>query len=110
VVELHVARDISLQVLDLTRYELGNALLRGKRISAAAVATVLDALAEICPAATPTADELRLAASLAEQHDLTLYDATYAAVSQARGARLATYDGSMLDAGLGVLPGAAAES
>ena len=42
-------RTVALGVLDLTAYELGNALLRGRaRASAEQVTTVLDALREIC--------------------------------------------------------------
>jgi predicted nucleic acid-binding protein len=65
---------------------------------------VLDALSAICPAATATAEELRLAAELAERHDLTLYDAAYAAVAQARDAALATVDRALLQATLGRRP------
>jgi hypothetical protein len=49
-----------LQVLDLTAYEVGNALLRGRaKATANQVATVLEALAEICPATRPDSGELR---------------------------------------------------
>ena len=48
-------RTVALRVLDLTAYEIGNALLRGRaKASAAQVATVLDALREICPSIAPT--------------------------------------------------------
>ena len=102
-------RTVALRVLDLTAYELGNALLRGRaRASAEQVAIVLDALREICPAIAPTQDDLREAARLAEQHDLTLYDAAYAAVARRRGAALATLDRELLRAGLGRRPSALA--
>jgi predicted nucleic acid-binding protein len=101
----HRDRTISLSVLDLTPYELGNALLRGRLgVSAERAATVLEALAELCPAIAPDVDDMRAAASLAEQHDLTLYDAAYAAVARRRGARLATLDAEILEAGLGHRP------
>jgi predicted nucleic acid-binding protein len=101
----HRARTVSLSVLDLTHYELGNALLRGRlRVGAERVATVLEVLAEICPAVAPETDDLREAANLAEQHNLTLYDAAYAAVARRRGAHLATLDGELLRAGLGRRP------
>jgi predicted nucleic acid-binding protein len=97
---------LTLHILDLTRYEIGNALLRGRPgLSAASVATVLDALDEICPSLAPTAVELRLATVLAEQHGLTLYDAAYAAAAQVRGGVLATVDRDLLRAGLGLRPG-----
>jgi predicted nucleic acid-binding protein len=98
-------RAVALHVIDLTVYEVGNALLRGHfKATAEQVATVLAALAEVCPAIAPTAEDLRQAVSLAEQHELTLYDAAYAAVAARRGARLATLDGELLRAGLGRRP------
>ena len=98
-------RAVALHVLDLTAYEVGSALLRG-RVGASAdqVATVLEALAEVCPAIAPAPDDLRAAAALAEQHELTLYHAAYAAVAARRGAQLATLDGELLRAGLGRRP------
>jgi predicted nucleic acid-binding protein len=103
--DAHKARTVALTVLDLTVYEVGNALLRGRaRAGAEQVATVLEALGEVCAVVKPTAKELRLATKLAEQHDLTLYDATYAAVARARGAELATLDKELLNAGLGTRP------
>ncbi len=104
-VTAHQARTVALHVLDLTAYEVGNALLRGRaKATASQVATVLEALAEICPALRPDTDELRLAAELADRHDLTLYDAAYAAVAESRGATLATLDRALLRAGLGRRP------
>lgn len=103
--EAHKARTVALHVLDLTAYEVGNALLRGRAgATAKQVATVLAALGDVCPAVRPDDDELRLAAELAEQHDLTFYDAAYAAVARQREARLTTLDHELLDAGLGLRP------
>jgi predicted nucleic acid-binding protein len=98
-------RTIALAVLDLTTYELGNALLRGRlRIAGEKVAAVLEALSEVCPAISPTAEEMRDAVLLAAGHDLTVYDAAYAAVARRRGAQLVTLDGALLSAGLGRRP------
>lgn len=98
-------RTVSLSILDLTPYELGNALLRGRLgVGGERVAAVLEALAAICPAINPDTDDLREAAALAERHDLTLYDAAYAAVARRREAHLATLDGELLRAGLGRRP------
>jgi predicted nucleic acid-binding protein len=98
---------IALQVLDLTPYEVGNALLRGRAtVAADRVAVVLEALADICPQVSPTTDDLREAAALAELHGLTLYDAAYAAVARSRGAELATLDQALLRSGLGRRPSA----
>ena len=58
-------------------------MLRGRaRATPSQIGTVLEALAQICPAARISSDELRLAAKLAHRHDLTLYDAAYAAVAE----------------------------
>jgi predicted nucleic acid-binding protein len=101
-VAAHQARTVALKVLDLTVYEVGNALLRGQaNATAEQVATVLEALHEICPAVRPDPAELSLAAELAASHDLTLYDAAYAAVSESRDATLVTLDHALLQAGLG---------
>ena len=104
-VRLFGERSISLAVLDLTRYELGNILLRGRLHAKAEQTTaILELLAGTCPVITPTAADLREAARLAEEHGLTLYDATYAAVARSRGAELATLDKALLKAGLGRRP------
>jgi len=96
---------ITLWVLDLTRYEIANAALFGRaKATADRVATVLDALGEICPAIEPTANELHEAARLAVRHQLTMYDATYAAVARERDAHLATLDKALLQAELGRRP------
>lgn len=96
---------ISLIVLDLTAYEVGNALLRGRAsLPGRKIGIVLDAIGAICPAVRPDAGELRAAAQLAEDHGLTLYDAAYVAVARARGSVLATLDRALIDAGLGRRP------
>lgn len=101
----HQARTVALLVLDLTAYEVANALMRGRaRATADQVGTVLEALEEICPAVRPDPDELRVAAKLVERHALTVYDAAYAAVAMSREATLATLDRALLETGLGRRP------
>jgi predicted nucleic acid-binding protein len=101
-----VSRDLRVAVLDLTPYEIGNALMRGRAgASAEQAAVVLDALGEVCATVSPDAADFRRAAELAEQHGLTLYDAAYAAVAEGHEAELVTLDRELLDAGLGVTPG-----
>jgi predicted nucleic acid-binding protein len=98
---------IAIRVLDLTPYEVGNALLRGRAsVGGAQVATVLEALARICPQLSPSTEELRAMADLGERYGLTIYDAAYAAVAQVRGAELATMDEALLASGLGRRPSA----
>jgi predicted nucleic acid-binding protein len=104
--DAHRSRDLGVAVLDLTPYEIGNALMRGRAgASAEQAAIVLDALGEVCATVSPDAADFRRAAELAEQHDLTLYDAAYAAVAEGHEAELATLDRALLKAGLGVRPG-----
>ena len=96
--DAHKARTVALSVLDLTAYEVGNALLRGRASATPRqVATVLEALAEICPAAQLSVEELRLRTQLADRHDLTFYDAAYAAVAKSAKRSLATLDQELLE-------------
>jgi len=105
VLAAHRSRLIALVVLDLTAYQIGNALLRGRaKATAEQVAVVLAALDEICPAVRPDEVELRLAAELAVSHRLTLYDAVYAAVAMSRDATLLTLDRALIEANLGIRP------
>jgi predicted nucleic acid-binding protein len=103
--DAHKERRIALAVLDLTAYEVGNALMRGQvGVSAEQAATVIEALIEICPSIRPGPEEMRAASQLAERHALTLYDAAYAAVAQVRSAELVTLDRALLAAELGSRP------
>jgi len=102
--DLHRSRAVALSVLDLTAYEAGNALIRGMGVPAAQSRIVLEALDVICPRLAATPPELAQALALAERHNLTVYDAAYAAVAQSRNALLATMDRSLLAAGLGSRP------
>lgn len=105
-----VDEQIRVIVLDLTRYEIGNALLRGRaRASAESVAIVLEALGETCPSVSLDAAQLRLAAELAAEHGLTFHDAAYAAVARTNDGLLATLDRELLSAGLGLRPSAILE-
>ncbi|MGH7919598.1 MAG: type II toxin-antitoxin system VapC family toxin [Candidatus Dormibacteraceae bacterium] len=101
------ARQVALYVLDLTYYEIGNALLRGKAAAGnEAVTEVLTSLRTLCLTLVPTHQELGSAALLAERHRLTMYDAAYAAVANTRGMSLATFDRRLLEARLGEPPDA----
>ena len=105
ILDLFVRRAITLSVLDLTPYEIGNALLRGRAAaSASEVSEVLGALATICPRISASTAELHGTVTLAETHHLTVYDAAYASVARERGAMLATVDQARLRAGLGLMP------
>ena len=101
----HRSRTVVLHVLDLTFYEVGNALLRGRgKATASQVAVVLASLREMVLTISPDDDDLTLTTQFAETGGLTFYDAAYAAVAQRRGAILATLDHRLLDAGFGLPP------
>jgi predicted nucleic acid-binding protein len=97
-------RRIGLYVLDLTMYEVANALLRGRVAAADAVSVVLAALGEMVPRWVPRPVEWSRAAAVAEMHRLTVYDATYAAVAERRDALLVTMHAGLLAARLGLSP------
>jgi hypothetical protein len=65
---------------------------------------VVEALDEMCPAIAPDQEELTTAIALADEHDLSLYDAADAAVARQRGAHLATMDEALLSTGLAQRP------
>jgi predicted nucleic acid-binding protein len=101
----HRDRRVVLHVLDLTVYEIGNALMRGHvRATAEQTATVISAVRQICLTIAPDDDDLTLATELVANYGLTLYDAAYAAVARRRDAPLATLDRQLLDIGLGITP------
>lgn len=102
--ELHRSGDIVAHVLGLTHLEIGNVLIRSLGCTAKKTTVVLDALDEICSSLTPTSTDIQLAAELAARHNLTFYDAIYAATAQSLSASLATADRELIDAGLGYTP------
>jgi predicted nucleic acid-binding protein len=67
---------------------------------------IVDAAVDIAggPPLVPTAAERREAHALAEQHGLSVYDATHAAVARERRLTLVTGDRRLLKAGLAVSP------
>jgi predicted nucleic acid-binding protein len=97
---------VDIVALDLTPYEIGNAIMRGQRRSADHAIIALESLITAVPNVTPDVDDLREAARLAEVHNLTFYDAAYAAVAMRRGAYLATLDQRLVASGLGQRPSA----
>lgn len=112
--ELHEARAIRRAVhsealhaviIDLALYELGNVLLRALRWSARDVADQLDDLVTIC--GTPLVmlpGWLRGAALLGAAHNLTFYDAAWAASARALAIPLVSADTRLLGAGLAESP------
>lgn len=97
----HQVGVIEAHILDLAIYELGNVLVRALGWAAADVAAQLDDLQIIL------GDPLTLepvawhaAASLAEEHSLSFYDAAWAAVAGHLGIVLVSADQQLVEAGL----------
>lgn len=105
----HRRGDLTVHMLDLALYELGNVLVRALHWPAGDVADQLDDLIAICGA--PLAAEpgwLRDAAALATDHRLTFYDAAWAAAARAVGVGLVSADRALVSARLAETPTAAA--
>ena len=101
--------DIDTRVIDLALYEMGNVLLRALRWPPADVAGQLDDLVTIC--GTPIVilpAWARQAAFLGADHQLSFYDAAWAASAQAMGVSLVSADTRLLRAGLAESPEQAA--
>jgi predicted nucleic acid-binding protein len=101
-----MAREVELRILDLTLYEIGNVIVRAWRepreLADGFVARVTDI--SNGPPLVPTAAERKAAHALAEEHRLSVYDATYAAVAQERRLTLVSGDRRLLRAGLASAP------
>lgn len=102
--------DPTLATLDLARYEVANVAVRAWRAprSVAPLLAAIDRLAEdggVIAATTPLLTE---ASEIAERHQISVYDATYAAAAVGLGRRLVSCDKrDLVSRGLAVLPAAA---
>lgn len=97
--------EIESRVIDLALYEMGNVLLRALRWSASDVANQLADLVVICgPPLALAAEWLSQAAELAERHQLTFYDAAWAAAAKALDVSLVSVDAQLLASGLAESP------
>lgn len=95
--QMHLNREIRIEVLPLTPYEVGNATLsRGGFELARDALAALRGLALTIPDTTIEVD--LEAASLAGRYGLSFYDASYLASAIARNAPLVTDDMALLDA------------
>jgi predicted nucleic acid-binding protein len=98
---------LTAHILDLGVYEFGNVLLRALRWSAQDTADQIDDLLVICgPPLAPAPQWRREAAVLAHQHQLTFYDALFAAAARALDAPLISMDRQLLAASLAETPAA----
>lgn len=101
----HARGDLVAHVTDLAFYEVGHVLVRALRWDAQSVSDQLDDLREIVGAPlAPSAEVLRDAASLAATHDLSFYDASWAAAANHFGIALVSADRRLQDASLAESP------
>lgn len=88
---------LAMRTTALATYEIGNVLTRHSGWNASRVATALYLLEEICGDPIElTADDHHPAAELALAHDLTFYDASYAAIALRTGRRLLSADRDLI--------------
>jgi predicted nucleic acid-binding protein len=94
---------LAMRTTALAVHEVGNILIRQSGWSPGRVATSLGLLIEICgdPIDLAVADH-GVAAELARAHDLTFYDASYAAIARRIGRGLLSADRDLLAPGLAV--------
>lgn len=86
-----------MRTTSLAFYEVGNILVRHSSLEAVQIGAALGLLEDICgdPIELTSADR-HCAATLAHEHKLTFYDASYAAVASRTGRRLISADGDLL--------------
>lgn len=107
--DAHVRAELYAHILDLGVYEVGNVLARALKWTSADVAGQLDDLIAILgPPLAMAHSWLRDAASLAERHGLTFYDASWSAAARALDVALVSADRVLIAAGLAESPTAAA--
>ncbi len=101
----HAAGELEAHLLDLGAYEIGNVLTRALRWPWPHVTNQLDDLRAILgPGLGMSAAGWRHAAEIAATHDLTFYDASWAAAAQEFAMPLVSADKQLLKAGLAESP------
>lgn len=101
----HVTSELDAHMLDLGVYEVGNVLTRVLRWTASDIADQLDDLHAILgPPLVMTPGWLRRAATLAHAHELSFYDASWAAAAAELSIPLISADRQLLAAGLAESP------
>lgn len=102
VLDAHVRGTITVGLLDLGLYELGNVLSRSLRWPGDRITDQIDDVITICGPVLQLEDPAwRVAANLAATHGLTFYDAAWVAAARQTGAPLVTADAQLLASGLG---------
>ena len=103
--DAHQRGQLEARIIDLAMYEVGNVLLTRLRWAASDIASQLDDLVAICGTPLITSSAwLRDAATLGESHQLTFYDAAWAASARGLGVPLVSSDTKLLAAGLAESP------
>jgi predicted nucleic acid-binding protein len=101
----HLDGDVNVHLIDLALYEIGNVLVRALGWDPADVADQLDDLLTIAgPPLIVSPAWLRQAALLAYQHNLSFYDASWAAASAELEVPLVSADRKLQGAGLAESP------
>jgi predicted nucleic acid-binding protein len=101
----HLSGDLDAHIVELAVYEVGNLLVRSLKWPADEVADQLDDLLAIF--GTPlvlTPQWLRDASSLATEHNLSFYDAGWAATARGLDVPLISADAKLISAGLAESP------
>ncbi len=101
----HLSGELDAHIVDLAVYEVGNVLVRSLNWPADDVADQLDDLLAICGTPlVPIPPWLRNASALATEHNLSFYDAAWAAAARGLGVPLVSADAKLIDAGLAESP------
>jgi predicted nucleic acid-binding protein len=103
--DAHLSGDLDAHIVDLAVYEVGNVLVRALHWSADDVADQLDDLLAICGTPLVLSQQwLRHAAALATEHNLSFYDAAWAAAALGLDIPLISADARLIDTGLAESP------
>lgn len=88
---------LGMRTTTLAFFEVGNILTRHSRLEAVQIGAALGLLEDICGDPIDlTVDDRHFAAALARKHELTFYDASYAAIALRTGRRLLSADGDLI--------------
>ncbi|MGH2913055.1 MAG: type II toxin-antitoxin system VapC family toxin [Solirubrobacteraceae bacterium] len=98
-----VIGSLAMRTTSLAFYEVGNVLARRSGLAAVQIGAALGLFEDICgePIELTSADR-HSAAVLAHEHQLTFYDASYAAIARRTGRGLLSADRDLLDPKLAV--------
>lgn len=101
----HLSGDLDAHIVDLAVYEVGNVLVRSLNWPPDDVADQIDDLLAICGTPlVPTPQWLRDASTLATEHNLSFYDAAWAATARGLDVPLVSADAKLIDAHLAESP------